>query len=229
MNAYIASHRIVSRLFLAGMITFSGWGMNEVVGQQLADSVSYDPGINLIRTAKTTKEYTAAASYFENLAIQKPDQWLALYYTAFCYIQASYPAEPDKTKDALLDKAQPWIDKAFHLKPDEPELYVLQAFLYQSRIQINPALRGMSYSMKADSELRTATGKDDGNPRAWSLLGYNLYHTPAAFGGGPQKALPLFLKAREKYRSFKPSLPFMPNWGEPENQNMIAICEKSAK
>jgi len=63
----------------------------------------------------------------------------------------------------------------------------------------------------------------------WSLMGYNVFHTPAIFGGGAGKALPLFLKARERFSSFRPSLPFMPVWGEPENQEMIAKCNKSLK
>jgi hypothetical protein len=195
-------------------------------GQELSDSSFYNPGIRLIRLAKTAEDYNAAAAYFENLTVQKPGQWLALYYTALCYIHASYKVGSDKAKDALMDKAQPCIDHAFRLKPEEPELAVLQAFLYQSRIQINPEIRGMSYSMKADACLKKAAAEEDGNPRAWSLMGYNIYHTPAIFGGGAQKALPLFLKAKDKYQTFRPVLPFMPEWGEPENQQMIVECRK---
>ncbi len=69
----------------------------------------------------------------------------------------------------------------------------------------------MTYSSKAEASLKKATEINDKNPRAWSLLGYNLFYTPALFGGGAEKALPLFVKARDKFRSFRPLMPFYPS------------------
>lgn len=201
---------------------------NTVLAGEITDSAAYASGLDLIGKARTESDYVQAASYFERL----PEQglpWLNRYYAALCYIQASYKATSDKQKDVLLDKAQPLIDKAFQFNAKEPELFVLQAFLYQSRIQVNPQMRGMSYSMKADANLKKATALDDSNPRAWSLMAYNVYHTPAAFGGGPQKALPVFQKAQGKFQIFKPIHRLMPNWGEPENSRMIATCKLSSK
>jgi hypothetical protein len=209
-------------LVLNGMI-FSGHS------QQLVDSAVYNSGIMLIRNSKTASDFKLAATYFENLSAQNPSHWLSLYYAALCYIQASHKVEEDKQRDDMLDKAQPLIDKAGKKSPEEPEIFVLQAFLYQSRIQVNPKLRGMTYSSKAETSLKKAAAADDKNPRAWSLLGYNLFFTPSLFGGGPEKALPLFEKAREKFRTFKPLMPFYPRWGEPENQHMIAECKNSVK
>jgi tetratricopeptide (TPR) repeat protein len=190
------------------------------------DSAAFADGLHRIAGARTEKDYVDAAAYFERLP-EADLPWLNKYYAALCYIQASYKAAADKQKDALLDKAQPLIDKAFQLNPKEAELFILQAFLYQSRIQVNPTMRGMSYSSKADASLKKATAIDDANPRAWSLMGYNVFHTPAAFGGGPQKALPVFQKAAAKFAAFKPMNPWMPTWGEPENRNMVAECRKA--
>ena len=200
-----------------------------VHSQQLADSAAYNTGIILIANAKTANDFIKAAAYFEDLSAHNPSHWLSPYYAALCYIQASHKVEEDKERDAMLDKAQPLIDRAGKKNPKEPEILVLQAFLYQSRIQVNPQFRGMTYSSKAEASLKKATEADDKNPRAWSLWGYNLYFTPALFGGGPEKALPLFEKARDKFRAFKPLLPFYPRWGEPENMHMIAECRKEGK
>lgn len=209
-------------------LLLNGW-LNSVQSQQLSDSVVYNNGIRMIRNAKTAKDFKVSAGYFENLSAQNPGHWLSLYYAALSYIHASHKVEENKERDGMLDKAQPLIDKAAKMEPGESEIMVLQAFLYQSRIQINPQLRGMSYSSKAESSLKKATGANDRNPRAWSLLGYNLYYTPSLFGGGAEKALPLFLKARDKYQEFKPLMPFFPDWGESENQQMINECRKSVK
>lgn len=197
-----------------------------VLAQGIEDSAYYNPGILMIGQSANAEQYLKAAGYFEGLMGQLADQWLVPYYGALSYIHASHKVDDNKTKDALMDKAQQYIDRGFKLKPGEPELLVLQAFLYQSRIQVNPEMRGLSYSRKADENLKQAAAVDEGNPRVWSLMGYNTFHTPAVFGGGAGKALPLFLKARDRFLSYRPALPFMPVWGEKENQDMIAGCKK---
>lgn len=197
------------------------------MAQAREDSADYNPGILLIGSAKTESDYIRAARYFEQLADRHPEQWIALYYEGLSYIHASRQATGDETKDALLDKVQQLLDKAFRLKPGDPELHVLQAFLYQSRIQVNPELRGLTYSQKAESSLKKALAKDPGNPRAYTLMGYNVYFTPELFGGGPKNALPHFLKAQTKYRIFKPELSYYPHWGESENQKMIRECQQA--
>jgi tetratricopeptide (TPR) repeat protein len=207
---------------LAGLLFMSYAG-----AQAPEDSVVYNPGILLIGNAKTEGDYLNAARYFERLAAQHPEQWIALYYVGLSYIHASNQASQNEAKDALLDKVQPLLDKAFKLRPGDPELHVLQAFLYQSRIQVNPELRGLTYSQKAEGSLKKALAKDPGNPRAYTLMGYNVYFTPELFGGGPKKALPHFLKAREQYGAFKALLPYYPNWGESENQKMIRACQQA--
>jgi tetratricopeptide (TPR) repeat protein len=195
--------------------------------QNSADSAMYNTGIYLLNNAKTTDNYLEAAFYFEQLAPQYPKQWLVFYYSGLAYLQASHKALISKYKDELIDKAQPLIDKAFSLKPNEPELHVLQAFLYQSRLQVNPEIRGLNYSQKAEASLKKAMAADPANPRAFSLMAYNVYFTPVMFGGGAKKALSMFLKAKEKFLAFTPELPFMPNWGEAENQQMIRECNQS--
>jgi tetratricopeptide (TPR) repeat protein len=193
------------------------------------DSSFYEPGIRLMAKATTADEYLRASHYFEELASKLPDHWLVWYYTGLGYIHASYRVNEEDAKDDLLDRAQPFIDRAFRKKPDGTEIHVLQAFLYQSRLQVNPTIRGLNYSQKADASLRKAVAADPGNPRAYMLMGYNVFHTPSVFGGGPKNALPLFLKARDQYLVFKPELPFSPSWGEQETREMIRTCMQSEK
>jgi hypothetical protein len=194
--------------------------------QSLDDSAGYNPGIRMMETAKTKNDYLRCAHYFEQLDTLYTDQWLTSYYAGLCYIHASYQVQGNADKDELIDKAQPLIDRAFKSRPGEPEIHVLQAFLYQSRMQINPQLRGMTYSQKADASLKKAVAADTSNPRAFMLMGYNVFYTPAIFGGGAKNALPLFMKAREKYLAFKALLPFYPVWGERENRQMIKKCNQ---
>lgn len=214
--------------FTFAFLLISLSGTINISSQSIGDSSAYINGIRLMDIANSRDNYVEAAHYFEQLAAKSTGQWLALYYAGLSYIHASYKAEGDIEKDKLIDKAQPLIDRAFKLKPEESEIHVLQAFLFQSRMQVNPTMRGLTYSQKADASLKKAVAVNPSNPRAYSLMAYNIYYTPAMFGGGAKKALPLFIKARDKYLAYTPDLPFMPSWGQKENHEMINTCKKAA-
>lgn len=203
--------------------------VNSFHAQSPGDSSVYNHGIRMLNNAKTLEDYFMCARYFEQQDTQCTGQWLTAYYTGLSYIHAGYQARETATKDSIIDKAQQWIDKAFKIKPGEPEIHVLQAFLYQARLQVNPQLRGMTLSQKANASLKKAVAADPGNPRAYMLMGYNAYYTPVAFGGGAKKALPLFRMAKDKYLTFQTILPYYPSWGKSETLQMIRVCDQAEK
>jgi hypothetical protein len=191
--------------------------------QTESDSAIYDKGIQLLNKANTTERYIEAASYFEKISAENQGQWLADYYAALAYILAGQREPESKNRDALLDKAQPLIDRSLNLKKDEPELLVLQAFLYQIRLQADPG-KTISLSQKAEASLKKAIEADSTNPRAYFLMGNNIYYTPPLFKGGAKNALPVFLKAREKFKNHRSALSFLPDWGRQQNEEMIKLC-----
>lgn len=217
----------MKKLILTGLVM--AFIVPGAFSQAVADSTLYDAGLALLNRAQTTNNYLEAAYYFEQMTDQLPDQWPAYYYAGLAFLRASQKALDSKYKDELIDKAQLAIDKAFAIRSGESELHALQAFLYQARLQVNPEVRAMNYSQKADASLKKAITANPSNPRAFMLMAYNTYFTPAVFGGGPKKALPLFVKAREKYNVFKPELPYLPSWGAAENQQMIRECSQAPK
>jgi len=169
------------------------------------------------KMARSEQDFQNLANDFERIANAESDQWHPLYYAALCYINMSFIAGKNDQKDTYLDKAQSLIDKALLIYPDESELFVLQALLYQGRIQIDPAGRGMTYSAKANEELNVAKDINPDNPRTYYLLGLNVLHTPEAFGGGPKAACPLFKTAMEKFISYLPQNVLSPTWGGERN------------
>lgn len=192
--------------------------------QSESDSGLYRKGLTLLNKAGTAEDYVTAAGYFEKLSVEYPAHWLSDYYAALAYILAGQRQTDNKKRDAMLDKAQPLIDKSFARKNDEAELYVLQAFLYQIRLQADPQGRTISLSQKAEASLKKAMEADSTNPRAYFLMASNIYYTPPIFKGGPKNALPVFLKARDKFRNYKASLTFLPDWGQQQNEEMIKAC-----
>ncbi len=131
--------------------------------------------------------------------------------------------EPDPAKkDEMLDQAQKFLDQAMAIAPNESELYMLQGFLYPSRINIDPMARGMKYIGEMNKALDKALELNPDNPRVYYLRATMTLHTPEAYGGGAAKALPLYRAADEKFRIFKPKTELSPNWGK-------EICEAELK
>jgi hypothetical protein len=194
--------------------------------QNLTDSAAYSKGLGMIASAKTVPDFQAAGNYFDALSSKKQSEWLAPLYAGLSYVLASFNESDSKVKDQLCDRAQVFIDTAQIRHADESELAALQAFLYQARIDVSPMERGPEYSLKADAEIKKAEAANPNDPRPYFLYGMNVYYTPKIFGGGAEKALPLFEAAAEKFTVFVPKMPFMPHWGKQQNLDMIAKCKK---
>ena len=62
------------------------------------------------------------------------------------------------------------------------------------------------------------------NPRIYYLQGQSLFNTPPAFGGGKDKAKPLFEKAIALFKTDKPK-PLWPNWGLDATEDQLAKCQ----
>lgn len=208
---------------------FIGLSFLNAGGQALTDSAAYNKGLIMIDSAKTSEEYKNAGNYFDALSAGRPHDWLAPLYAGLSYILASRAEPESKLKDALCDKAQVFIDSAVARHADKSESASLQAFLYQARIEVSPMERGLEYSMKADTEIKKAETDNSEDPRPYFLYAMNVYYTPSLFGGGAQKALPLFEKAAVKFDAFVPEMPFMPHWGKQQNQEMIQKCKDPAE
>jgi len=181
--------------------------------------------IQKVYSAKTTEELSSLANQFERIANAEPGKWQPRYYTAFCYTWATAIGDmPADDKHKLLDLAQVHIDNLMKSFIAESEIYALQAFVYEMRI--TDMGKGMKYSGLTNESLTEAEKLNPNNPRVYYLRGMNTFHTPKAFGGGKEKAQPLFEKAVTLFESQKPSSVIDPAWGAQHNAQMLAECNK---
>jgi hypothetical protein len=174
--------------------------------------------IKKMNSSETISNLTIAANTFERISLSEKDKWLPLYYTAYSYIQISYQEQDISKKDPYLDKAQEFIDKALIIAPEESEIYALQAFLYPSRMTVDPMARGMEYMGIMNQVLDKTSKLNPENPRSYYLRAIILLNTPESFGGGSNAAKPLFEIAQEKFDNFKPATPISPVWGKEHNK-----------
>jgi len=203
-----------------------------MLGNVMAHQPNFESAIketlSLLDSAKTPVDMHNVIGRFERITLAEGKKWEAHYYLAYTRINSSFWEKDGEKKDAILDEAQKSINKALELDGDKSELYALQGFLYQGRIQVS-AMRGMTYSPKAAEVLEKSIKTNPENPRAYFLLGQNLFFTPAMFGGGSKNALPKFLAAKEKFEKENGKEGIEPKWGSKSNLRMIEKCNAYIK
>jgi hypothetical protein len=168
------------------------------------------------------ENFLNAANKFERIALAEKDKWLPYYYSAYAYTLYSFFSSDNSKKDEILDKAEKYGNIADSLHPDNSEVYVLRSMINSGRLMVDPQGRMMKYGPKSTELLYKARELNVDNPRVYFLLGQSLYFTPAAFGGGKEKAMEMLTTAMEKYEFFTPETELHPNWGKAQAQEMIS-------
>jgi hypothetical protein len=177
---------------------------------------------HLFDTAKTTADLLSVANTFERIAEAEKTQWLPYYYAGLALSTAGWN-DPNMDKDANSTRINTLCDKAEALDKNS-EIYVLRNMSATQQMMVDPKIRWQTYGMQAGKDLEIATQLNPDNPRIYYLKGESLINTPVAFGGGKDKAKPMFEKAIELYKTEKPK-PMWPNWGRERAEAELAKCQ----
>ncbi|TCN70567.1 hypothetical protein [Acetobacteroides hydrogenigenes] len=197
-----------------------------MVGAYAQDySADVDTLVQRMNKDQKNVNYSLYASQFKSLAQTEPNRWEASYYMAYCKIMQAFSLKGEQI-DALLDEVDPVLAQLQKANPNESEILVLAAMSSQARISVSPMSRGMKYTQIATELLEKAIAMNPENPRAYMLKAMGIAHTPAVFGGGKDKAKPLFELAKQKFTSFKAPSSIYPTWGYEMNEGMLAYCNK---
>jgi len=157
--------------------------------------------------------FVHAASYFGQASRAKPKDWLPQYYKGLCEVLEAF-RQKGKAIDAWCDKAMASAAAADSLSKNNSEVYVLKSMCASARIQVNTVARGQKYGAQAYTLADQAIRLDAANPRGYLQKAMAIYYTPPLFGGGGQKAKPVFETALQKFRTFRPASSLHPAWGE---------------
>ncbi len=193
-------------------------GSNSLFSQDNKYEKAMLSAIEKMENAAGNEETLECANQFERIASAEKTRWMPYYYGAYCLVVISFDEPEGGKKDLILDRAQENLDKAFSNNPDESELHALQAFLYPSRILVDPMGRGMMYMEKIAVSLETAKSLNPDNPRPYFLDAINKLNFPPSMGGGPEVAKPIFELADAKFKAFKNENSLWPKWGEETNR-----------
>lgn len=173
-------------------------------------------------SAKSVQDLQEVSAQFERIGDMEKTQWLPYYYAALAQVNIGW-MDQKADKDKLAAKTKDIIAKAEAIERNS-ELYILLNMVATQQMLVDPQSRFMSYGMEAGKALETAKQLDPNNPRIYYLEGMSLFGTPEAYGGGKDKAKPLFEKSVELFRSFQPKSELHPKWGQKVAEGMLAKC-----
>ena len=196
-------------------------------GQDAKYMKAMEKNVLKLDTAKEAATFLDANNAFERIAEANKNEWLPLYYQAYCHVMLGLKQEDNSKKDEYFDKAEQLINKADEISPDNSEIYVMKSFISSMKISVDPMNRGQKFGMQSSMYISKAIELDKENPRAYLLRGTGLMYTPPQYGGGKDKALPVLEDAVAKFKAFKPVNSIMPHWGEARAISMLEECKKT--
>lgn len=179
--------------------------------------------IALFNSAKTGADLQAASAAFERVANAEKTQWLPYYYAALAHIWRGFAAPKDQ-QDQIATQADELLAKAEAIEPKAAEIFIAKNMAATIHMLIDPQSRWQTYGPLASQALAVAKKLDENNPRIYFLEGQSAFGTPVQFGGGKDKAKPLFERSVALFDTYKPANSLYPTWGKKQAQDMLAQC-----
>jgi len=176
-------------------------------------------------TAKAYPQWLMASNQFKLTAKQSPTYWLANYYAAWSIAVLSFNEPTKAKKDPMLDEADAFFAKIEPMDSTNDEVALLGALLAQARLSVDPMSRHGKYGEISDKYLAQVTKLNPNNPRMYYLQGNTKFYTPKLFGGGTDKAQPLYEKAEALFANDSQDI-HKPHWGKAVNEKMLAQCKE---
>jgi hypothetical protein len=194
----------------------------ETMAQTDKYSQSMQKNITLLDSAKSIDELQNIAGNFERIGDAEKTKWLPYYYAALAQTWIGW--RPDmKDKDANAEKIKALVAKAEALETNS-ELDAIENMAATQQMLVDPQGRWQTNGMEASAALKKGMQADPNNPRLYYLQGMSLFNTPTQYGGGKDKAKPVFEKAVALFKADQPK-PLYPNWGQKQTEDMLAKCQ----
>jgi hypothetical protein len=220
-------NKIILIFATAFSFLFATKGKSQTIDESIIQTYS------AFEAAKTYPQYLLASNQFKLIAKQDPTYWLANYYAAWSIAILSFQEPKSDNRDAMLDEGDAFFKKIELMDSTNDEVAVLGALLAQARLSVAPSSRHGKYGAIANAYFDKVKKINPNNPRMYYLQGNALFYTPKLFGGGAEKALPLYQKAQELFAENASDMMkdiHSPYWGKEVNEAMIKQCkEKTGK
>ncbi len=226
----------MKQLLLVAAVVFS------VVAQAQSDKYAdaMKQTLSVMDSAKTTADFESSAAAFQRISDAEKTQWLPYYWASLALATEGWQYYPDakgvtvmKVSDlsgamtTLASRINGLLDKADAIatsNEDKAEILTIRNMAATQQMLVDPQSRYMTFGTEAGTDLQKAIALNPNNPRLYYLQGMSVFGTPEQFGGGKEKAKPLFQKAVDlgKAEQLKP---LYPHWGLDMSEGMLAACQ----
>jgi len=179
-------------------------------------------------SAKTYPQKMMAVNQFKLIASKWQDNWAANFYAAFSIAVTSFQEPKKDNKDPMLDEADKYYSKISNMDSTNDEVNVLGALLAQARLSVNPMSRHVKYGEIVNKYLDKASSINPNNPRIYYLKANTFFYTPKLFGGGVDKAQPLYEKAESLFANDSQDI-MKPHWGKAVNESQLKLCKEKTE
>ena len=213
-----------AKSFTAGVLAFSilltlstaSFAQSDKFQKSMASNIA------LLDSAKSPADLTSIAANFERIGDAEKTQWLPYYYAGLALTTVGWmDQKADKDKNAEHIKAL--CSKAEAIEKNA-EIYSIRNMAATQQMLVNPQERWQTYGQEAGTALQQGMQLDPNNPRLYYLHAMSLFNTPEQFGGGKDKAKPVFEKAVALFKAEQPK-PLYPHWGQKIAEEQLAKCQ----
>lgn len=163
---------------------------------------------------------------FERILQLKEKTWLVNYYIAladYSLASTSMIAEDKAGLQKYTESGIAVIKKSIDEYPEFADAFVLLEALNFNRWQYEQEKMQEILSATASAD-ESAVMLDKNNPRLLMLNGIASFYTPEAFGGGIDKAIPMFEKSIAAFETRKEISDLYPEWGNDMSMGYMAMC-----
>jgi hypothetical protein len=183
--------------------------------------------LQALQEAKSKDALQEVANTFERIASKEKQEWLPLYYIAYTYITISWMEKEAVAKDAVLDKARPYVEQALALASNESEVVLLNGYWNMAKLSIDPASRGQSLSPLAMQIFGKAMQLNPENPRAYLMMAHMEFGMAKFFGSSTEKACNMAKRSVELFGKITPGNELLPGWGKEQAIAVSNSCQQN--
>lgn len=198
-----------------------------ILAQTLAMAQSpYEKGMVKALTLYQEQKVDEASNLFERIGKAEQDKWIPYYYVAMININKSWMIKDEAIIKAQLDKAQEYLNLAMTFSKDNPEIKVLQAYLYTVWVAYDGQRFGMTYAPKVGAIYEEALALDPKNPRV--LLSKAEWDMGSAkfFGQDTSSYCKQIASTIPLFDSYTKEEPFYPMWGKNRAIEVSETCKE---
>lgn len=177
------------------------------------------------KDCSTAEDFKVLGNTFKEISLKFPNEWLAFYYHAHCYIVMSL-LQPQGTpeKENYLNDSDSSVKKVIEIASQEADAWTLLGMFYTARVLVNPNEYGRSHINLSNQAIEKAMAIEPANPRAKLLRLQNKIGEARYFGLDIKEYCPEAESLLKEWDNYTTKSPMHPSWGKEQAAKLVAGC-----